>query len=974
MQNSPLDGRNLPSWGAPNHLTSSVSGSHPTPGTQSDLAYQSRRRNQLACESCYKKKIKCEVDGSNAACVQCMRRNIRCKFTSRREKRGDLKRTHYVKSLEERLRRTEDLLRAAGLLGEETLNEENLSSSEDEQLEEGSDVDHDQDDSPNPRLDPNKRSSGILASNSTKDSDHAADQDPPSDTAAGVDGSESSTSATGRQRFGQNPLQQVPVFKWDAREEHRYFGRSSSLSILSRDGIEWIKNKTGEKKFLRLLVSDSSHDCPWDYWRPDVFHDVFSSQVFKPLPPRAEVFSLLRDYFRTLNRLFPLYHEATFMKLVEWQYTQQTCDDAARWASINIIISLAYEYRYSNTQKSEKDRERAWLYYKNAMSVFAELTLRRTDLLSVQALLGMALFLRGNSGTQSTLPIITAAIRASHRLGLHRNIPRPHLPPAEQEQRKRVFWIAYILDQSTCIRSGNAPTQHYEDLDVEFPVEEESEFVLTNNTSFFRQLCSMTVIKSRIYNKLYATTALENKSALEIIGIVRGLHADLEKWKATSAFDLALKHERGGEDFLVGFASAGLQFVYYNSLIMVHRVPLVIHFIYAHRLATGGQVPIDLKAILKESLTSTAVCVQAARDTLRLVNNLPWGDIAWIWSLLYYIFLAVIMIFVNILRDSGHPKVKEDIQSLNVAATFFATLIPGDGPCNYARFMTRMCANFERTARTVFERHQKTATRPTDRQIQSRDPTITSESNTTAVSSASSSRNDRPPAAPKSLSPDRSPASNTNVPSNIKGFPRVNSSGYVVVPGSPPQNPVHLNTAPAVIHQNHHHHQQQQAQPQQQPQPQPPIHQTYPQPNNLPTTQTDPYSLQNFFPFDPASGFFAQPDLWQIPLTADWEFGGQFLPGLFGGPAAPFYQGDIPGQSHPQPPHQQTTPTPIDMSYGYMQHGPSQSPHQHPSQTQTTSTLQGHDPTTVSMWTNTGYTDPFLRGGMGGQADGRMYY
>ena len=135
------------------------------------------------------------------------------------------------------------------------------------------------------------------------------------------------------------------------------------------------------------------------------------------------------------------------MKVVEWQYTQQTCDDAARWASINIIISLAYEYRYSNTQKSEKDRERAWLYYKNAMSVFAELTLRRTDLLSVQALLGMALFLRGNSGTQSTLPIITAAIRASHRLGLHRNIPRPHLSLAEQEQRKRVFWIAYILDQ-----------------------------------------------------------------------------------------------------------------------------------------------------------------------------------------------------------------------------------------------------------------------------------------------------------------------------------------------------------------------------------------------------------------------------------------------------------------------------------------------------------------------------------------------
>ena len=214
------------------------------------------------------------------------------------------------------------------------------------------------------------------------------------------------------------------------------------MSILSRDGIEWIKSKTGDSRFLTLLLEDKDHDSPWDHWRPDVFHDVFSSTVFKPLPPRAEVFSLLKDYFRTVNRLFPLYHEATFMQLVEWQYTQQTCDDAARWASINIILSLAYEYRFSNCQKSEKDREKAWLYYKNAMSVFAELTLRRTDILSVQALIGMALFLRGNSGTQSASPIITAAIRACQRMGLHRDVPRPHLSQAEQEQRKRVFWVA----------------------------------------------------------------------------------------------------------------------------------------------------------------------------------------------------------------------------------------------------------------------------------------------------------------------------------------------------------------------------------------------------------------------------------------------------------------------------------------------------------------------------------------------------
>jgi hypothetical protein len=203
-------------------------------------------------------------------------------------------------------------------------------------------------------------------------------------------------------------VEAAPIFRSHERDDSRYFGsstglslwllalayfgfigRSCSLSLLSRGGIEWIKSKTGDVSFLKILTTDSIHDNPWTQWRPDVFHDLFASQVYKPLPPRSEVFSLIKDYFNTANRLFPIYHEDTFMKMVEWQYTQQTCEDAARWASINMVICLAYEFRFSNSLKPEKDREKARLYFKNAMSVFTELALRRTDLLSVQALLSM---------------------------------------------------------------------------------------------------------------------------------------------------------------------------------------------------------------------------------------------------------------------------------------------------------------------------------------------------------------------------------------------------------------------------------------------------------------------------------------------------------------------------------------------------------------------------------------------------------
>lgn len=170
---------------------------------------------------------------------------------------------------------------------------------------------------------------------------------------------------------------------------YRIPGRASCLSILSEEGIQWIRAKTGDNSFPNSLFSSFSNDDSSGYWRPDVYHDLFASRVFKPLPPRAEVFSLLNDYFRTVNFLFPVYHERTFMRMVEWQYTQQTCNDAARWASINVMLALAYRYRLSNSLRPERDNERAWMYFKNAMSVLTELTLRRTDLLSIQALLGM---------------------------------------------------------------------------------------------------------------------------------------------------------------------------------------------------------------------------------------------------------------------------------------------------------------------------------------------------------------------------------------------------------------------------------------------------------------------------------------------------------------------------------------------------------------------------------------------------------
>ena len=52
---------------------------------------------------------------------------------------------------------------------------------------------------------------------------------------------------------------------------------------------------------------------------------------------------------------------------------------------------------------------------------------------------------------------MTAAMRSCQRMGLHRNIARPDLSPAQQEQRRRVFWVAFTIDQRSLIIPHNIP-------------------------------------------------------------------------------------------------------------------------------------------------------------------------------------------------------------------------------------------------------------------------------------------------------------------------------------------------------------------------------------------------------------------------------------------------------------------------------------------------------------------------------------
>jgi len=150
-----------------------------------------------------------------------------------------------------------------------------------------------------------------------------------------------------------------------------------------------VNEKTGDTSFQEMIQTQAVDENKWIQWKPDIFRDIFHRRIYTPLPPKLEALSLIKDYFQNFNCMFPLFHEPTFYHLVDKHYSRDPYEGSGWWASLNVALAIAHRLRVMSNLVPQEEDQKAWGYLKNAMAVMTELTIRNTDLLSVQALLGM---------------------------------------------------------------------------------------------------------------------------------------------------------------------------------------------------------------------------------------------------------------------------------------------------------------------------------------------------------------------------------------------------------------------------------------------------------------------------------------------------------------------------------------------------------------------------------------------------------
>ncbi|KAL9102501.1 MAG: hypothetical protein Q9163_002366 [Psora crenata] len=670
-------------------------------GNQADSNEAKRRRIARACDVCRKKKIKC--DGGMPACKNCINYKTECIFTLVEKKRNPPKGAKYIEGLENRLGRMETLLSLSGLLDNEDGAKIDLGTLE-------------------------KR----LQGHGNRNKDDTLELSSKANGQPRLLGSQHSRPQPGRMLTPTSmmPSPKSPKDK-DAEVEElsdmmcllltnncgdaKYIGSSSGFSIFSPKGIQWINEKTGDTSFQEMITKPPDQDVKFAYWKPEVFNDLFAQRTFQPLPHRDEALSLLRDFFENFNCMFPLFHEPTFMHLVHRNYSSDPYKGSGWWASFNVALAIAHRLRVMSHLVPQEEDKKGWGFLKNAMGVFTELTLRNTDLLSVQALLGMALFLLGTPNPQPSYFLVAAAIRLATSIGLHRRGMAFNLNPVEIEQRKRVFWIAYILDKDICLRSGRPPAQDDDDMNVDLPTEDPSDNIGNipladgkGKANLFRFMVTFAIIEGKVYKQLYSTKA-SRQSDGALLNTIGELDKELEEWKNAIPLDFRPEHEIKASHTPLVVHVVVLHFAYYNCLTTIHRMSMH-HGYWTSRLSNYAIQGRNTRPLNPRVFSSAALCVQAARASIQLIRYLPQGDCSCVWLVIYYPVTALATLLANILQNPRDPRACADVQLMDQVVNFLSRLAVTEEQ-DSVKQLVGICSEFKRLARVVLKKNNTTSSR-----------------------------------------------------------------------------------------------------------------------------------------------------------------------------------------------------------------------------------------------------------------------
>lgn len=418
-----------------------------------------RRRVWRACESCRRKKIKC--DGNEPTCTQCLTSKSQCTWLQTKD-RAALSR-QYVQELETRLLHMENLFNQVTPILEQLGQTEKSS--------------------PSPSASTSQTPVPVSSSSAAviqkvlpqmQEMQGVAPSTPP-ETKRTV-------------KFEEEPTEFVSeAFEQLALDEHghlRWIGNSSTMSL-----IQSFRALTSSPLHRVSPMDDSDPRSPVPTANKLYFPaSVFFGQV-RALPgvedveyPSRDLADALIDvYFSRFHFLLPVLDKPSFLR--QYQLLMDNTHDIQTVGIDTAFVALAFavfavasrfldDPRLSTGKADEGGM--GMIYYERALILqyISHASIQPTH---VQAFTVMAAFLCSVNCLPQAWILIGQSVRAAQDLGLHRSPRRLHIPPTEKETLRKIWWGVYVLDRMFALALGRPLGIEDSDCDVELPIDVEDQ-------------------------------------------------------------------------------------------------------------------------------------------------------------------------------------------------------------------------------------------------------------------------------------------------------------------------------------------------------------------------------------------------------------------------------------------------------------------------------------------------------------------
>ena len=352
----------------------------------------------------------------------------------------------------------------------------------------------------------------------------------------------------------------------------------------------------------------------------------FSLPNLRQLPTKAVALELVKETFSSYIKFLPLFDEEDFLNEFEVKYAISNPGDPGWWACINVVLSIAQRLRALRTSDPTHANAQARDYFQSAMAVVSELIISHNSLSAVQALVGMASILQGTSNPEPSSVLIGAALRLAQNMNLHRECSNSDLSASQAENRRRVFWIAYILDKDISLRMKRPFSQDDDDMDVQLPSrthcetpEHEIESCAVNLLNY---RIGLAVIQGQVYKQLYSLQA-KRQAEPQRTAAAQELNSSLSYWRSITQPELPEESLTLSECRLTTevIHKMVLRLTYVHCLAMIdcHLPPMA--------SSVSHQDPTEPEPLLP----SESASLVESRKAIRLLELIPHEDCACIW-------------------------------------------------------------------------------------------------------------------------------------------------------------------------------------------------------------------------------------------------------------------------------------------------------------------------------------------------------